>query len=152
MAQTVSSNFDSRSATSLKRTNSAPGTRGAKGKRTLVGIVIEVREVNGAGSFAADYFHDVRVRVPKRIHGDTAKKIQILLASGVVDVSAAAVGHDHGLALVSRQEELLGIEQARIGFGPLRRRIRGLAHGTRPRLLFGRSIHHAAERAARAAD
>src|SRR2546427_9421124 len=75
-----------------------------------------------------------------------------LLASGVVDVSAAAVGHDHGLALVGRQEELLGIEQARIGFGPLRSRMFGLAHGTRQGLLFGRSAHHAAERAAWAAD
>src|SRR5258708_11754351 len=33
MAQTESSNFASRSATSLKRTNSAPGTTGANGKR-----------------------------------------------------------------------------------------------------------------------
>src|SRR5260370_38946333 len=32
-AQTVLSNLDSRSARSLKRTNSTPGTRGAKGKR-----------------------------------------------------------------------------------------------------------------------
>src|SRR5258707_15569063 len=32
-AQTVLSNWDSRSARSLKRTNSTPGTRGAKGKR-----------------------------------------------------------------------------------------------------------------------
>jgi hypothetical protein len=99
-----------------------PGGKFA-GERTLVGIVIEVREVNGACRFAADYFHDARVCVSEGIYGDAAKKIQILLARGVVDVSAAAVGHDHRLALVSRQEELFGIDQARIGCGAWRRRI-----------------------------
>src|ERR1700682_2863154 len=130
-----------------------PGPSGEFAReRALIGIVIEIREVNGAGGFAADYFHDARMRVPERIDGDTAKKIQIFLASGVVDVSAAAVGHHRRLALVSRQKELLGVEQARIGFGPLRSRMFGLAQGTRQGLLLGRGAHHAAERAAWAAD
>ena len=41
MAQTESSNLASRSATSLKRTNSTPGTRGSKGSRYLAVEVIE---------------------------------------------------------------------------------------------------------------
>src|ERR1700687_6323379 len=48
-----------------------PGPSGEFAReRALIGIVIEIREVNGAGGFAADYFHDARVRVAERIDGD----------------------------------------------------------------------------------
>src|SRR6266581_3103562 len=88
-----------------------PGPSGEFARqRALIGVVIEIREVNGAGSFSADYFHDARVRVPERIYGDAAEKIEVLLASGIIDIGAAAVSHDHRLALVGGQKELLGIE------------------------------------------
>src|SRR6266849_230865 len=42
-----------------------PGPSGESAReRTLIGIVIEIREVNRAGGFAANYFHDARKRVP----------------------------------------------------------------------------------------
>jgi len=61
------------------------------------------------------------MRVPEGIDGDAAEKIEILLASGVVDVSAAAVGHDPQVALVGGQKELLRIEQARVRFDSFHR-------------------------------
>src|SRR5260370_5866620 len=52
-----------------------PGPSGEFAReRALVGVVIEIREVNRARSFAADYFHDARMRVPEGIDGDAAEK------------------------------------------------------------------------------
>src|SRR6266850_2201401 len=121
-------------------------------ERALVGVMKEIREVNGARGLTADYFHDAGMRMSECVYRDTAKKIEIFLPSGIENVSAAAVGHHHRLALVGWQKELLGIKQARVRFGGFRRAMLGLAHGTRQELLFGRSAHHAAERAAWAAD
>jgi hypothetical protein len=70
--------------------------------------------VNGARCFAADYFYDSRMRVAERVHGDAAKKIEVLFSSGIENVCAAAVSHDHRLSLVGGQKELLGIKQARV--------------------------------------
>src|SRR5882762_5016909 len=116
-------------------------------ERTLVGVMKEIREVNGARGLTADYFHDAGMRMSECVYGGTAKKIEIFFPSGIENVSAAAVGQHHRLALVGWQKELLGIKQARVRFGGFRRAMLGLAHG-----LFGRSAHHAAERAAWAAD
>src|SRR5438094_367332 len=108
--------------------------------------------MNGAGGFAADDFHDARMRVPESVHGNATKKIEILFAGGIENKGAAAVGHDHGRALVGGQKKLFGIQQTRVRLGSFRRPLFGLAHGTDQGLLLGRSAHHAAERAACAAD
>jgi hypothetical protein len=55
--------------------------------------------------------------VSEGVHGDAAKKIEILLSSGIEDVRAAAVSHNHRLALVGGEKVLLGVQQARVGFG-----------------------------------
>jgi len=75
----------------------------------LVRVVKEIREVNGACGFTADYFHDAGMRMSERVYCDTAKKIEILFSSGIENISAATMGHHHGLALVGRQKELLGV-------------------------------------------
>src|SRR5712692_2739916 len=130
-----------------------PGPSGESAReRTLIGIVIEIREVNRAGGFAANYFHDARMRVPERVYGDAAKKIKVLFSDGIENVRAAAVGHDQRRALVGGHKELLSIEQARVRCGGFRRPKFGLAHGARQGLSIGRRAHHAAERAACAAD
>jgi hypothetical protein len=66
--------------------------------------------VNGARGFAADYFYDARMRVAECVDSDAAKKIEILFSSGIENVCAAAVSHDHGLALVSGKKKLLRID------------------------------------------
>src|SRR5260370_10465431 len=140
-------------ATIRKKDAVHPGPAGEFAREwALIGMVKEIRKMNGARSFAADPFHDARMRVPERVHGDTAQKIEILFSGGIENAGAAAVSHERGLALGGGQKELLGIEQARVGFGDFRRRLFGLRHGARRGFLFGRSAHHATERAARAAD
>src|SRR5712692_3643949 len=121
-------------------------------ERTLIRVMKKIRDVNGARGFAADYFHDPRMRVAKRVHGDAAQKIEVLFPRGIEDVCAAAVSQNNGLAFVCGQKELFGVEQARVRFGGFRRLVFELANGTRQGLPFRRSAHHAAERAACAAD
>src|SRR5216683_7616928 len=82
------------------------------GKGALIGVMKKIREVDGTRGFAADYFHDARMRVAKRVDGDAAQKIEILLPRGIENIRAAAVSQDHRLALVGGQQELFGIEQA----------------------------------------
>src|SRR5260370_26396441 len=89
---------------------------------TLIGIVKEIREVNGTRGFAADDLHDARMSVAEGVHSDAAKEIEILFSGGIKDVRATAVSHDHRLALVSGQEESLRIVEARIAVGASRRR------------------------------
>src|SRR6266852_1453903 len=48
-------------------------------ERALIGIVIEVREVNGARGFTADHSHDSRMCVTKRIDAIPPKKSKYLL-------------------------------------------------------------------------
>src|SRR6266480_1092816 len=120
-------------------------------ERALVGIMKKIGEVNGARGFTADYLHDAGMRMSERVYGDTAKKIEILFSRGVENVRAAAVGHDYRLALVGRQKELLGVQQARVWFGGFCQTMFGLAHGTRQGLLCGQRAHQATERAAWAA-
>ncbi len=81
------------------------------GKRALVRVVIEIRKMNRAGRFSADYFHDAGMRMTEGVDGDAAKKIEILLPCGVKNVSAAPMRHDHWRPFVGGQEELFRIEQ-----------------------------------------
>src|SRR6266852_1609439 len=130
-----------------------PGPSGEFAReRALIGIVVEIRKVDGAGSFVANYFYDARMSVPERVYGNATEKIEVLFPRGIENVCAAAVGHDHRRALVGGQKELLGIKQAHVRFGSFRRPQFGLANGTRQGLLLRSSAHHAAERAAPAAD
>jgi len=61
------------------------------GERALEGVVVEIREVNGAGGFAADDFDDAWMGVPEGVDGDAAQEVEIFFAFGVEDVDAAAV-------------------------------------------------------------
>src|SRR3989442_870880 len=92
------------------------------------------------------------MRVAERIHGNAAKKIEVLLAGGVVDVSAAPMSHDHRLTLVGGQKKLLRVEQTRVGFSGPRRRLSRFGEGTRHGFDLGSSGHHATESAACAVD
>ncbi len=96
-------------------------------ERALIGVVIEIREVNGARRFATDHSYDSRVRVTERVDGNAAQEIEIFLAGGVIDVRALAVSHDRGLTFVGGQKKLFGIEQARVGFGGWHNHMFGLA-------------------------
>jgi hypothetical protein len=73
--------------------------------------------MNGARGFTANDFYDARMSVAESVDGDASEKIEIFFAGGVVDVAAAAMSEDEGLALVGGEQELLGIVQARIGSG-----------------------------------
>ncbi len=84
------------------------------GERTLKGVVIEVREVDGARGFAANDFNDARMGVAEGVNGDATKKIEIFLARGVIHISAATMRDDERLALVSGEEKLFGVAQARV--------------------------------------
>src|SRR5260370_32598162 len=55
-------------------------------ERALIGMVKEIRKMNGAGSFAAHHFHDARMRVATCIHGATAQEIEGLFSGGIKNV------------------------------------------------------------------
>src|SRR6266853_7039832 len=80
-------------------------------KGALIGVMKKIREVNGTRGFAADYFHDARMRVAKSVHGDAAQKIEVLLPGGIENICAAAVSQDDRLALVCGQKKPFGVEQ-----------------------------------------
>ena len=94
--------------------------------------------MNGARGFAANRFYDARMSVAERVDGDAAEKIEILLASGVEDVGAAAVSQDHGLTLVSGQKKFFGIEQARVRFYGEQLRMLGLGRWSHRGFFLGR--------------
>src|SRR2546421_3522141 len=95
-------------------------------ERALVGVMKEIREVNGARGLTADYFHDAGMRMSERVYRDTSKKIEIFFPYGIENVSAAVAGYHHTLALVGMQNELLGLKQARVRF----RGVRAAKHWT----------------------
>jgi hypothetical protein len=105
----------------------------------------KIREVNGARCFTANCLYDAGMRVAESVDGDAAKKIEILFSSGIEDIGATAVSHNHGLALVSGQKELLGVEKAQVRFGGSCTRSFCFSRVVYHRFLFGRSLHHAAE-------
>jgi hypothetical protein len=92
-----------------------PGSELAS-ERALVGIVIEVRKVNGARSITANHFNDARMGMAEGVHSDAAEEIEIFFAGGVKDVGAAAVRHHHGRPFVSGEKKLFSVEQARVRF------------------------------------
>ncbi len=105
-------------------------------QRALVGVMKEIREVNRTPGFATYHFHDSRMRVAERVYGDAAKKIQIFFPSGIENVRAAAMCHDHRRALIGRQKELLGLQQASIRPSRFRRLTFDPPNRTRRQLLF----------------
>src|SRR5882762_7183686 len=112
-------------------------------ERALVGVVIEIAEVDGARGFTADGFYYARVGVAESVDGDAAEEVEIFFARRVIHVGAVAVGEDDGLALVGGQEELFGVAEARVELG--------LLHCGADRFLVINVSHHAAESAACAA-
>src|SRR5579859_97414 len=119
-------------------------------ERTLKSVMKEVGKVDRASGFAANDFDDARMRVAKSVNGDSAEKIEILFAARVEDVAAAAVGKDEGLALVGWEKKLFGVAHCG-GGGPACPAFCGLSRRLHGGPGFGGS-HHAAERAARAAE
>src|SRR5260370_41225867 len=75
-------------------------------KRALIGAMKEIREGNGTRGFSPDYFHDARMRMAKGVASDAAQKSERFFTRGIETERAAAVGHDHGRALIGGQEEL----------------------------------------------
>jgi hypothetical protein len=51
------------------------------------------------------------MRVPQSVYRDTAKKIEVLLAGGVVNVGTAPVREDQWLPFLGGQQKLVGIQQ-----------------------------------------
>ena len=89
----------------------------------------KIGKMNRARGFAADDLDDAGMRVAEGVDGDAAEKIQILLAARIVDVTAAAVRENNGLALIGRQKKLIGIAQDGSRFGCARRRLLCLSGG-----------------------
>src|ERR1700686_692915 len=73
------------------------------GERSLIGVVVEIGEMNGARGFAANHFYDARMSVAEGVDGDAAEKIEILLPRRVVYIRSATVGDQKRLTLVGRQ-------------------------------------------------
>src|SRR5208282_2810817 len=86
------------------------------GERALKRVVKKIGKMNGARGLAADDFDDARMRVAEGVDGDAAEKIQVFFAARIVDVAAAAMGEDDGLAFVGGQKKCVGIAQNRIRF------------------------------------
>src|SRR5882762_4620520 len=120
-------------------------------ERALVGVVIEIAEVDGARGFTADGFYYARVGVAESVDGDAAEEVEIFFAGGVMHVRAAAVGEDDGLALVGWQEKLFGIAEAHVELWLAAGGALGLLHFGADRFLLIKISHHAAESAACAA-
>src|SRR5712692_6495790 len=58
-----------------------PGPSGEFAReRALIGIVVEIRKVDGAGSFVANYFHDARMSVFFFNYRTATEKIEILFS------------------------------------------------------------------------
>jgi len=83
------------------------------GERALARVVIEIRKMNRAGRFAADYFHDAGMRVTEGVDGDATEKIEIPLPGGVKNISAAPCVMTTA-AVCKWQEKLFGIQQTRV--------------------------------------
>src|ERR1700722_6392534 len=106
--------------------------------------------MNGARRFAADHLHNARMRVPQSVYCDTAKKIEVLLAGGIVHVGAAPVREDQRRPFVGGQQKSVAVQQtlinARAG------RCAGTLHRRRPLTRFCKGTLHAADSAAWAAE
>src|SRR5207245_11545993 len=63
------------------------------GERALARVVIEIRKMNRAGRFAADYFHDAGMRVTEGVDGYATEKVELPLPGGVKHISAAPERH-----------------------------------------------------------
>src|ERR1700730_1203635 len=49
------------------------------GERSLIGIVVEIGEMNRACGFAANQFYDARMSMAEGVDGDATEEIEILL-------------------------------------------------------------------------
>ena len=58
-------------------------------QRSLKRILKQIRQVNRAPSFAANYADQLAMRMTERVHGYAAQKIQIFAAFGIVKMAAA---------------------------------------------------------------
>ena len=92
-------------------------------QRALKRVVKKIGKMNRARGLAADDLDDAGMRVAQSVDGDAAQKIEILFAARIVNVSAAAVRENNGLALVGRQKKLIGIAQDGSRLGCARRRL-----------------------------
>ena len=117
------------------------------GQRALKRVVKKVGEMNGTRGFAANDFDDARMRMAEGVDGDAAEKIEIFFAARVIDVAAAAMGEDNGLALVRGHKKLIRVAQNGL-------RIRGASERFLSRsssgfrcLFCSELAHYAAERA-----
>src|SRR5580658_1220351 len=64
-------------------------------ERSLIRILEEIRNMDGAAGLAANHAHQARMGVAERIDGDASKEIQILAPSRIVKPAAAAMREHH---------------------------------------------------------
>src|SRR5579872_848965 len=103
--------------------------------------------MNSAGRFTADDFHDAGMRVAERIDGNAAEKIEILFAARIINIAAAAMREDDGLALVGGHKKLIRIAQNRLRVRRARRGFLSRSSSGFCCLFFVELTHYAAERA-----
>jgi hypothetical protein len=117
------------------------------GQRTLERVVKKIRKMDRASRFAADDFDDARMRMAEGVDGDAAEKIEIFLAARIIDVAAAAMGEDNGLALVRGHKKLIRIAQNGMGILSATRAFLSRSSSGFRLLFWSEFGHYAAERA-----
>src|SRR5262249_48918929 len=59
-------------------------------QRSLIGMVIKVRDVKQSGSLVADGFHDARMRVAQHVHAEARHEVEIFLPIDVPNPATLA--------------------------------------------------------------
>src|ERR1700722_1363326 len=76
------------------------------GQRSLIFVVIQIRNMHQLGRLLANRLHDARMRVPQRIHSQPGDEIQVALALQVKQKHALAPAERDGIAVVCLQQIL----------------------------------------------
>jgi len=73
-------------------------------QRSLILVVVEIRDVDQLRRLLANRLDDARMRVPQGIHSQPGNEVEILLALDVVEKHSLAPRQHHWIAAISRQQ------------------------------------------------
>jgi hypothetical protein len=76
------------------------------GEKSLIFVVVEIRQVDGARRLIADGLHDSRVGMAERIHSQAGYEVQIFFAIDIEEKDALATFDDQRVAVVSLEQKL----------------------------------------------
>jgi len=76
------------------------------GEEALIFVVVQVRNVNQAGSLLADGFHDARMCVSESVDAEARDEIEVFLALKIKKKNALAALEGDWIAIVGLQQVL----------------------------------------------